>query len=290
MSHKYLVIGLIVLLEATCSLVSVGSAKAADADALAVNPAAQAEGPPVKQQMMKLPVHVVDTDGKPVAGAKVIPWALRSSQGHGLWKDNDKRAGVGPKEVVTDKDGTATVLYPYYRDVQEQVLTSAVSLFVDHPEFAFVDGLHIDVPREGPYEVTLVRGTSVEIRPLIDGKATSLDGVFLFWSDGRSWRKGAVPEKTAGGTLRIPAMHPGKNSLLAVKLDGQRATHFSKIVDFDLVAGMPQKIDVALRPSVRIQGALTDNVPRPVRQGRIAPGRFPRRTRTSTERTGTVGP
>ncbi len=107
MSHKYLVIGLIVLLEATCSLVSVGSAKAADADALAVNAAAPAEGPPVKQQMMKLPVHVVDTDGKPVAGAKVIPWALRSSLGHGWWKDDDKRVGVGPKEVVTGNDGTA---------------------------------------------------------------------------------------------------------------------------------------------------------------------------------------
>ncbi len=115
-----------------------------------------------------------------------------------------------------------------------------------------------------------MRGTPVEIRPLIDGKATGLDGVFLFWSDGRSWRKGAAPEKTAGGTLRIPAMPPGKNSLLAVKLDGQRATHFSTIVDFELTAGAPKKFDVALRPSVRIQGVLTDNVPRPVRRGRIS--------------------
>ncbi len=34
-----------------------------------------------KQQMLKLPVRVVDPDGKPVANAKVTPWALRSSQG-----------------------------------------------------------------------------------------------------------------------------------------------------------------------------------------------------------------
>ena len=64
-------------------------------------------------------------------------------------------------------------------------------------------------------------------------------------------------------------MPPGKNSVLVVKLDGQRATHFSKIVDFELTAGEPKTIDVPLRPSLRIQGVLSDNVPRPIRQGRI---------------------
>ena len=38
------------------------------------------------------------------------------------------------------------VLYPQYRDVQEQIGTIAVSLFVDHPKFAYVNSLHIDVP------------------------------------------------------------------------------------------------------------------------------------------------
>jgi beta-lactamase regulating signal transducer with metallopeptidase domain len=234
-------------------------------------PAAPAARPAGRQQMLKLPVRVVDADGKPVVSARIIPWALRSSLGHGLWEDNDNGAGVGPKEVVTGVDGTAIVLYPRYLDVQEQIRTLAVSLFVDHPAFAFVDGLHVDVPRKakGPYEVILTRGVPVEIRPLIDGKAISLDGVFLLWSDGRSWRKGSAPQKTAGGALRIPAMPPGKNSVLAVRLDGERATHFSKILDFELAAGEPKKIEVPLRQSLRIQGVLTDNVPRPVRQGRI---------------------
>ena len=40
--------------------------------------------------MLKLPVRVVDADGKPMANAKVTPWALRSSQGHGPWDENDK--------------------------------------------------------------------------------------------------------------------------------------------------------------------------------------------------------
>ena len=81
---------------------------------------------PEKQQMLELPVRVVDADGKPVANAKITPWALRSSLGHGSWSNNDKSADIGPKEVVTSKDGTATVLYPRYRDDREQVRTTGV--------------------------------------------------------------------------------------------------------------------------------------------------------------------
>ena len=223
------------------------------------------------QKMLKLPLRVTDTDGKPVADARVVPWALGGAHGHGLWQDDDKRAGVGPKEVITGKDGTATILYPRYNNLQERVRTSIVSLFVDHPKFAFVDGLHIDVPLEskGPYEIKMTPGVPVDVRPLIDGKPAPLDDVYLLWSDGRSWRKGPWPRKTADGTLQIPAMRPGKNRVLAVKLDGGRATHFSNIVEFELTAGEPKTIDAALRPSPRIQGVLSDNVPRPVRRGRI---------------------
>jgi hypothetical protein len=114
------------------------------------------QAPPAGQQMMELPVRVVDADGNPVANARITPWALRSSQGHGPWQDDDKRAGVGPKEVVTGVDGGAVVLYPRDRSVEEQVRTIAVSLYVDHPAFAFIN-FDIDVPPESkePYEIKL---------------------------------------------------------------------------------------------------------------------------------------
>ena len=229
------------------------------------------------QQMLELKVRVVDADGKPVAQAKVTPWALRSSQGHGWWREGDKAAGVGPKPVVTDEDGSAVVLYPNYRNVEERIRTTSVSLFVDHPDFAYIGDLHIDVPIESgePYEIKLAAGVPVEIRPLIDGKPTRLDDVFAFWSDGRSWIPGSMPEKTADGTLRIPAMPPGDNSLLLVKLEGERATHFSKITDFKLSAGEEQSIDVAMQPAARIEGVLSDNVPRPVHNGRIKVSTLP---------------
>ena len=58
----------------------------------------------VAQEMVSLPVHVVDPDGKPVARATVAPWALRCSQGHGLWTPE----GFGkskPAKLSTDDAG-----------------------------------------------------------------------------------------------------------------------------------------------------------------------------------------
>lgn len=222
------------------------------------------------QQMLQLPVRVVDKDGKPVAAAKVTPWALRSSQGHGWWRKDDKME-VGPTAVLTDADGTAVVLYPLYHDSEEQIRTIAVSLAVDHPSFAYSDDLHIDVPLEksGPYEITVTAGVPLEVRPLLDGEPAILDDVFALWSDGRSWQPGMSPEKLANGSLRIPAMLPGENSVLLVRLDGHRATHFSKIHDVKIAEGERNRFEVSLHPSVRIHGVLSDNVPRPVRNGRL---------------------
>ena len=54
----------------------------------------------------------------------------------------------GPKDAFTGEDGTAVVLYPQYRDAEEGIRTTSVSLHVDHPDFAYIDALHIDVPLE----------------------------------------------------------------------------------------------------------------------------------------------
>ena len=54
-----------------------------------------------------------------------------------------------------------------------------------------------------------------------------------------------------------------------MKLDGERATHFSKITDFELKTGEPKQLEVALEPSLQIQGKVSDNVPRPIREGFI---------------------
>ena len=129
-----------------------------------VNADAETEALPVvdgvQQEWLEVRVRVVDADGEPVACAKVTPWGLRSSQGHGLWLADDKRSGVGPQDAATDDSGVAVVRYPVIRSLKEQVKTNGVSVFVDHPDFARSGDVHVDVPLEtmGSHEVKLARG------------------------------------------------------------------------------------------------------------------------------------
>ena len=158
-----------------------------------------------KQQMLKLPVRIVDPDGKPVAKAKVFPWALRSSQGHGWWPKDDKESDVGPQEVVTDDDGKATVLYPKYRHLNEQIKTLEVTLRVDQPDFAYLDAEFIEVPLEtkGPYEVKLKPAVRLTVQPLLDGKPAPLDNLFVMWSDGPCVAAGIGTGKNGGWQAAI---------------------------------------------------------------------------------------
>ena len=233
-----------------------------------------ADGEPASgiQAIKPLPVRVVDPNGQPLPRALVTPWALRSSQGHGPWLDEDDRSGVEPKAAITKEDGQATVAYPYFRDVHEGTRTNELSIFVDHPDFASPDWIFIPVPHEedSPYEVKLVEGVSVELRPTILGRAADTEDLFAFWSDGRSWRSRDSVERTARSTLRLPPLKPGSHSVLVARLDGDRVTHFSEILDFDVSLNDGLLLDVALEPAEQIEGVLSDNVPRPVTNGRIS--------------------
>ena len=223
------------------------------------------------QRTMMLPVKVVDTDGKPITDAKVTPWALRSSQGHGLWQTGDERAAMSPNSTITNADGLAVVRYPYFRDIGEQTRTLSVSINVDHSGYAFSDNVHIDVPLldNEPRLVTLKSGVPVEIQPVIDGEPAELDDLHAIWSDGRSWQPGSHAERLSNGRLRIPAMPPGENSILLVRIDGDQSTHFSKVIDFELVVGETKQLEIQLKPAVQVHGRLSGNVPRPVQNGRL---------------------
>ncbi len=222
------------------------------------------------QELLTLPVEVVDSEGQPVAEAKVIPWALRCSQGHGLWRPD----GLGdsePPALTTDSQGRVNVPYPRYAVLGERVRTTQVTLSIDHPDFAYEMYESVDVPRKDSdaHIIELQRGATVEITPTINGDPVSPDGLHAVWSDGRSYLPGAAIA-TDDGTLRIPPMPAGKKQIMLVRVEGGRATHFSKIVDLDLKDGETVREQVELRPAVRIVGKLSDNVPRPVRNGRLS--------------------
>jgi hypothetical protein len=227
--------------------------------------------PPGFQMVKAFPVRVVDPEGNAITDAVVRPWALRSSQGHGLWDDDDDRSEVNPKSVVTNEDGNASVAYPYYRDLLEGTRTTSVSIFVDHRDFALPDAIHIDVPLENkpPFEIKLDRGVALELQPTIDGELANSADLYVLWSDERSWQLAGGAERTSDGTLRLPPLKPGNNSFLMARLDGDRVTHFSHLTDLTISSRDDQVVDVPLLPALRTEGVLSDNVPRPVTNGRI---------------------
>ena len=69
-------------------------------------------------------------------------------------------------------------------------------------------------------------------------------------------------------------MPTGPGHVLLVRLDGDRATHFSPIVDLELETGATKREQVELFPAMQIKGVLSENVARPARNGRLVAQRF----------------
>src|SRR6185503_571108 len=95
-------------------------------------------------------------------------------------------------------------------------------------------------------------GFPLQIRPTMNNEPAGVESLYAFWSDGRSSQKDAALKKIDRQTLEIPAMRAGDNSVLLVKLEGNRATHFSKITDFRLKAGEKNSLEIPLRPAARM--------------------------------------
>ena len=225
-------------------------------------------------KVSELPILIVDSHGQPIPEVKIIPWALGSGQGHGTWgpfEGKPDESGMEPETVETDENGLAIVRYPFFRSALEKTRTLIVSVSFEHPDFSHDDTEHINVPltTDGPYRVVMNAAASIEIRPLMEGQPVALDDLNAIWSDRRSWQAGSRPKKLSSGKLRIDGLFPGTNSFLVVRMVEDKVTHFSEIEFLDLEEGSVSERDVSLKPAVRVIGKLSENVPRPVSNGRV---------------------
>lgn len=228
----------------------------------------------------ELPILVVNTKGEPIPGVKVIPWALGCGQGHGMWgpfEGKPDESGMEPKTVVTDDKGLATVIYPYFRSALEKTRTLVVSVQFDHPDYSYNAAEHVDVPltSDAPHKITMTAAASVEIIPSIDGQPAALDDLYALWSNPRSFQPDGDPEKLASGKLRIGGFLPGSNSVLVMRMFNDSITHFSNFHHVDLEEGSVSQLALALKPAIRVAGKLSDDVPRPVRDGRVVARALP---------------
>jgi len=260
--------GLFLILSTLAFGVGCDSPPAADTSS-AENPPALIEA--VSQQMLTFPMVVKDADGKPVADAVLKPWAVRSSQGHGMWREGP--AGEpGPQESTTDADGMATITYPKYHSVGEQVAVTAVTVSIDHPDHPHVSHEDVTVPTTStePHVASLPSGAAIEVTVNLDGKPINDKNIRAMWSGGRNFYGGTDITVHDDGTLRIPPLTEGPGQFILLRLDGTKVTHFSKINKVDVVASPdPIRLEVEMIAALPVRGKLSDNVPRPVRNGRV---------------------
>jgi len=258
------VTGIFLLLLSTLAITGCDSPSTADIKATANPPKIEA----VAQQDSIL---VKDANGQPVEGAAVKPWAVRSSMGHGLW-NGDYTKGTKPEETITDANGVATVTYPKYRNAEEQVAVTAVTVSIDHPDHPRISHEDVTVPPDSqdPHVATLPRGTAIEVTVKQDGKPVNDKNLQMVVTGNRTDYGGTGIAINDDGTIRVPPLKEGAGQLLLFRLDEEQVTHFSAIEPFDVVASTePLKLDVQFLPALPIRGKLSDNVPRPVKNGRV---------------------
>ena len=225
----------------------------------------------VAQELLSFPIVVEDADGQPIEGAVLKPWALRSSLGHGGW-NGESTGGTGPQEVTTDANGLAMVEYPKFHSVDEQIAVTAVTVSIDHPNHPHVSHEDVTVPPTSadPHVASLPPGAAIEVTVTQDGKPINDKNIRAIWNDGRRYYDGTEETVANNGKVRIPPLKEGSAQLMLVRVDGYKATHFSEVQDLEVVASEePIQLEVKIQPALPIRGKLSDNVPRPVRNGRV---------------------
>ncbi|MEM9644533.1 MAG: hypothetical protein AAF989_06035 [Planctomycetota bacterium] len=223
------------------------------------------------QSLIPFPVQVVDVAGNPVEDVRLGPWALRTSQGHRIWKGSiEHPSGLQPREATTDQQGRATLAYPSLGNVNEGTRTLSVSLFADHPDFVFQSSIHIDVPTQSDvHQIVLAKGISRLIRPTLDGKPWKHDDFKVVSSDQRKWFGGTSEKLMPDGRIRLAPFPTENGSILIVRLSEGRATHFSQIVDLEPSEGSSETLDVPMRPATVMHGNLATGNTRPIVDGRV---------------------
>ena len=117
---------------------------------------------PKKQSVETFTVQIVDSDGEPVVGAEVEPWALRYGSVHGLWNKDVARKGAAedivPAMAKTDAEGMVEVSYPFFGNFKMRIPTTSVSVAVEHPDFAHSKGTHVNLPVRDDFNIELHEG------------------------------------------------------------------------------------------------------------------------------------
>jgi hypothetical protein len=203
---------------------------------------------------------VQDCDGKPVADATVVLWNVGVRMGSRsvltVYNDNS---------LKTASDGSVVIPYPKGGEGPHN-RTDRLGLRIQHPDSPTWSGYR-DVDDESPFQ--LARSTLVSVtakaadgRPIDSDVYASTNGLRVDW------------------TIESGTLHSGPMNVLGSRSSNLlRVVHgpengpvlFSKLIDLSQVPRRDNviSIDAILQPSSRVVGRVSENVSRPVKNGRV---------------------
>lgn len=244
-------------------------------------------------------IEVVDAGGKPIPGATVKPYALRpkpagGQSGHYLWTKD--RYDISPEPVVTDEAGKATVPYPTF--VVERVETGKITVSINHPEY-ISDTQDIvvstDPPSGAPWKVRMnfvidrLKSGTVVTRPdpivlergelLILKPEETLESVTELYAQTSSegGHDNDFWNRSQAGVVMSRKHAPGVHAVRLIGLNEDNELMFSETVDVTIKQGVTNSVSLALKPARTVRGKLSENVPRPIVNGRVVADIVPTR-------------
>jgi beta-lactamase regulating signal transducer with metallopeptidase domain len=211
-------------------------------------------------------VVVQDEAGKPIEGATVLPDGFRVKGIHGAdaygWNNN---LFGPPAKATTDHDGKAFVKYPVMGIPAEKEKTGELIFKVSHPEFAslYIQEYSVDSPEQ---PIHLSRGIHLEVsgyygsdhQPVTDLIPNLTDGMPL-----EDW------QKKEDGTWQFNKLSSGGHLLQLMGRLPSGEIVYGEAQAFTAQNGKPLTLSVEMKPGVRLEGRIDDNVPRPVKNGRV---------------------
>ena len=215
--------------------------------------------------MTNLRVVLKGENGEPVAGAAVMPYAMRTIEDpgtHGFW---DERRYGAPRDYFSNEQGVATIRYPAkIWNHAAPLTTSQVTFVARHSNFVR-EVVHFDLGAKEAV-VELKKGCELHLSAMdANGNAVRDFGVLIagpfspeFWQD-----DGASGRSTS-------SLNDGTWQTLLVKPQENGCTLFSSLLPLRVRPDQSMRMrGIKLTPGSRIVGCLSDNVPRPIKNGTV---------------------
>jgi beta-lactamase regulating signal transducer with metallopeptidase domain len=251
---------------------------------------------PAKVEFKQVLVVVQDEDGKPIEGATISPEGFRVKGLHRADANPWRKDLFGPPEkVVTDSDGKAYIKYPVEGIPEEKEYTGELYFSVTHPDYATArpQEYSVDTP-EKPIQLT--RGIHLKVSGHMAGDHQSVPELAPMLNEegihSNDWQKSdgnvyAFNRMSSGGHLlqlmgRLPSGQIVYSEVQEFQLMGRLSSGqivYSDVQEFTAEKGKDYNFDLEMKPGIRVEGRLDDNVPRPVTNGRVVisvrPKEFP---------------